>query len=204
MENPKQRSTKEIWLNAALKILCDSGVEAVKVMPLAKALSMTRTSFYWHFKDRDALLEAMINCWEKKNTGNLVRQANAYADNVAEAIFNIFDCWVDAELFDSQLDLAIRNWARNDAALQKRLDLADKTRLDSLTAMLMRFDFPQEQAQIRAMTMIYTQIGYFSMGIAETLEERVKNMPTYIKVFTGASATKADIRRFCSRHGVDA
>ncbi len=139
-------TSEEAWLTAAYDALTESGVEAVKIMPLAKNLGVSRTSFYWHFKDREALLEAIIRHWEDKNTGNLVARTQAYAGNVFEAIFNLFDCWLDEALFDSRLDLAIRNWARNDADLQIRLDKADARRETAMAQMLHRFGYAPETA----------------------------------------------------------
>ncbi|MDE9452025.1 TetR/AcrR family transcriptional regulator [Aliiroseovarius sp. Z3] len=197
-------ATEDVWLKAAYDVLTESGVEAVKIMPLAKRLGLTRTSFYWHFKDRDALLEAMIRHWEDTNTGNLVTRCNAYAENIFEAIFNLFDCWLDDGLFDSRLDLAIRNWARNDPGLQTRLDQADARRKDAMMGMFQRFGFDAAEAEIRALTMIYTQIGYISMQVTESREERFARMPGYVEVFTGRKPADADIERFVARHRMSA
>ncbi|MGR3762191.1 TetR/AcrR family transcriptional regulator [Roseobacteraceae bacterium NS-SX3] len=199
-EITRQRLGEDAWLAAAYGELTESGVEAVKIMPLAKKLGVSRTSFYWHFKDREELLEAMVRHWEDKNTGNLVARTEAYAANVFEAVFNLFDCWLDPHLFDSRLDLAIRNWARNDAALQKRLDRADSRREEAMTAMLMRFGYAAQDAMIRARTMIYTQIGYISMQISESDEDRLALMPGYMEVFTGQRPAQSDIDRFMARH----
>ena len=155
----RQRATEDVWLDAAYEVLTESGVEAVKIMPLAKRLGLTRTGFYWHFRDRDALLEAMIRRWEDRNTGNLVARCEAYADSICEAMFNLFDCWLDEGLFDARLDLAIRNWARNDAALQARLDRADTRRIEAVAAMFRRFGVSAAQAEVRSLTVIYTQIA---------------------------------------------
>ena len=198
----KQKVPEQAWLDAAYQLLTESGVEAVKVMPLAKKLGVARTGFYWHFKDRDALLEAMIYRWEEKNTGTLVARAEAYAESIVEAVFNLFDCWLDNELFDAPLELAIRNWARNDAALQTRLDAADTERRRALTQMFIRHGYDPEQALVRAMTMIYTQIGYFSMHVTEDAGTRIGRMPDYVGVFTGQRPGENDIRRFTSRHGL--
>ncbi|MCT4553300.1 MAG: TetR/AcrR family transcriptional regulator [Pelagimonas sp.] len=192
--------TEAAWLQAAYDLLTERGVEAVKVMPLAKRLGVARTGFYWHFKDRDALLEAMIGRWEEKNTGNMVARTQAYADTLAEAVFNLFDCWLDPNLFDSKLDLAIRNWARTDPALQLRLDEADTRRQDALTAMFRRFGKDQVDAHARAMTVMYTQVGYISMQIEEDRETRIRNMPPYVEVFTGQTPTAREIDRFFARH----
>ena len=194
------QTSEEAWLSAAYEELTQNGVEAVRIMPLAKRLAVSRTSFYWHFKDREALLEAMIRRWEDKNTGNLVARTEAYADSVSEAIFNLFDCWLDRELFDSKLDLAIRNWARNDPALQVRLDLADARREAAMAAMLERFGYAPANALVRARTMIYTQIGYISMQIREPEDQRLALMPDYVEVFTGVPPAQGDVDRFMARH----
>lgn len=194
------RGSEDIWLDAAFDMLRENGVEAVKVMPLAKKLGLTRTSFYWHFTDRDALLEAMIKGWERKNTGNLVKQTNGFAETITEAMFNVFDCWLDEKLFDARLDLAIRNWARNDKALQDRLDFADKKRGQALFEMFKKFGYDDAEAQARSMTVIYTQIGYISMNVHENLEGRVSRMPDYIAVFTGKTPLNSEFERFKTRH----
>ena len=71
-------SQAEAFLEAAYARLIEGGVDAVKVAPLAEALTLTRTAFYWHFKDRESLLEALLARWEAKNTGNLIAQAEAF------------------------------------------------------------------------------------------------------------------------------
>ncbi len=199
-QTKRQRGSEQAWLEAAYAVLTESGVEAVKVMPLAKRLGLTRTSFYWHFKDRDALLEAMITRWEDHNTGNLISQSRAYAETITEAVLNIFDCWLDTSLFDSKLDLAIRNWARNDPDLQARLDQADSQRIAAIAATFERFGYTASQAEVRSMTLIYTQIGYISMQVDEDWDTRLNKAPDYIEVFTGESPSESEINRFVSRH----
>ncbi|KIC09097.1 TetR family transcriptional regulator [Leisingera sp. ANG-M1] len=196
----RPRLGEENWLAAAYDVLTASGVEAVKVMPLAKRLNVSRTSFYWHFKDREELLEAMVRRWEDKNTGNLAARAEAYAESIAEALFNVFDCWINPDLFDARLDLAIRNWARNDAALQARLDQADARREQAMKEMFLRFGYEPQDALVRAKAMIYTQIGYFSMQVAESTAYRISLMPGYIEVFSGKPPSQKDLARFLARH----
>lgn len=196
----RQRGAETVWLDAAYDLLTENGVESVKIMPLAKALGVSRTSFYWHFKDRETLLERMVDMWEEKNTGNLVARAAAYADSICEAMFNLFDCWLDDALFDAKLDLAIRNWARNDHDLRKRLERADSRRHDAIASMFRQFDYSEKQAEVRSLTILYTQVGYISMQIPEDRRTRLARMPEYVEVFTGKSPTQPEIERFMSRH----
>lgn len=196
----KTTGSEEVWLDAAYAALTESGVEAVKIMPLAKQLGLTRTGFYWYFKDRDALLEAMIRRWEDKNTGNLIARTEAYGESITEAMFNLFDCWLDDALFDAPLDLAIRNWARNDTGLQVRLDAADVKRMSAIAAMFIRFGYSRTQALVRSRTVMYTQVGYISMKVSEPWHQRLARMPDYVEVFTGQRPSQSEVTRFQARH----
>ncbi len=191
---------KEAWLNAALYTLRKQGVEGVKILSLARLLGVSRTGFYWYFADRKALLDEILRHWEDTNTGNLVRRAGAYAESLNEAIFNLYDCWLDDALFDGGLDLAIRGWARNDADVKQRLDAADRRRQQALEEMFARFGMTAEQAHCRAMSMLYTQIGYLSMRVSEPVALRVARMPAYAEILSGTSPSIAEINRLRARH----
>ena len=193
---------KEAWLNAALYSLRRQGVEGVKILSLARLLNVSRTGFYWHFKDRQALLEEILRHWEATNTGNLIRRAAAYGESLNEAIFNLYDCWLDDALFDGGLDLAIRGWARSDAGVKQRLQAADTARQQALEAMFIRHGMSDEQAYTRAMTMLYTQIGYLSMQVAEPVALRIARMPAYAEIISGTAPSLGEINRLRARHGL--
>ncbi|MBM0123686.1 TetR/AcrR family transcriptional regulator [Pimelobacter simplex] len=65
---PQVKVTREDWLLAALAALAETGVGGVAVDPIARRLGVTRGSFYWHFKDRAALLEESLSLWEEQST----------------------------------------------------------------------------------------------------------------------------------------
>lgn len=195
------RGSEAVWLDAAHQILVESGVEAVKVMSLASALKMSRTSFYWHFSDRNTLLDALIERWRAQNTGNLVKQTQLYAESITEAILHLFDCWVDPQLFDARLDFAIRNWALNSTELKQILERNDQKRIDAISAMFLRFGFSDGQADVRAHTVYYTQVGYIAMMVQEPLRDRLQRMPAYVENFAGQYPSESEIARFMSRHG---
>ncbi|GHF00747.1 TetR family transcriptional regulator [Aliiroseovarius zhejiangensis] len=201
MTSPRPRASEQMWLDEAMALLIEAGVDAVKVMPLAKRLGLTRTGFYHHFRDRDALLSAMIARWEDKNTGNLVARCEAYAETICEAMFNLQDCWFNPSLFDAPLDNAIRHWARQDPALKQRLDDADARRKQAVSDMFRRFDYAEDDAEVRTMAILYTQVGYISMKIEEDPVARIERVPAYVALFTGQTPTAAEIERFRARNG---
>ena len=195
------RGSPEVWLGAAYDSLLESGVDTVKIQPLAKKLGLSRTSFYWFFKDREELLSALLVRWRDKNTGNLVRRSEAYAETLAEAMLNVFDCWLDNELFDAKFEFAIRSWAIQSEEIQEEVQNADKLRLEALKRMFVRFGYEEIAADVRARTTYLVQIGYISMQSREDIAMRMKRIPHYIAIYTGEVPQQRELDRFFSRHG---
>ncbi|WP_431323765.1 TetR/AcrR family transcriptional regulator [Rhizobium sp. YTU87027] len=195
------RGSQEGWLEAAYDSLLESGVDSVKILPLAKKLNLSRTSFYWFFKDREELLAGLVSRWREKNTGSIVKQSEAYAETLAEAMLNVFDCWLDFRLFDSKFEFAVRSWALQSDGILAEVREADRTRMDALARMFMRFGHAENTADVRARTTYLVQIGYISMQAKEDVAVRMKRIPEYIAIYTGEIPQQRELDRFYARHG---
>jgi AcrR family transcriptional regulator len=197
---PSIRGSADAWLDAAYQNLVETGIDAVRILPIADRVNLARTSFYWFFTDRKSLLDALLERWRQKNTRNLAKQAQAYAESVAEAILNVCDCWLNPELFDSKFEFAVRNWAQQSEEVAAEIVAADQIRLDALKRMFVRFDSDVLAADVRARTIYLTQIGYISMQMVETLETRLARIPSYVEIFCGKRPTIKEFERFSARH----
>ncbi|WP_457027930.1 TetR/AcrR family transcriptional regulator [Kitasatospora sp. P5_F3] len=76
----RKQLTPQDWSTAALRAMARGGVAAVSVNALAGELGATRGSFYWHFKDRDALLTAALEMWEQDTTTALISELGDITD----------------------------------------------------------------------------------------------------------------------------
>ncbi len=204
-EDPKTdtgwRGSREGWLEAAYATLIREGVDAVKIMTLAERLNLSRTSFYWFFKDRGALLAALARMWETRTTAPLVAATEAYAETGTEAMLNVIACFLDTDTFDARLEFALRGWGLKDPAILAQIADADARRLTALTAMLARWGHDEADADVRARTIYLVQIGYISMQVEETLETRLTRIPHYVEIFTGHPPAPREIARFRGRFG---
>jgi AcrR family transcriptional regulator len=196
------RGTPELWLDAAYGLLVEGGVEAVKVMPLAQRLGLSRTSFYWHFPDREALLDGLVARWRAQNTGNLVARCEAAAPTISAAMLNLIDCWVDPGLFDSRLEFAMRTWALTDPAVDAALVEADATRLAAINRLFLRFGYAATEADTRARTLYLTQVGYIALRSEESFDVRMGRIPAYVLTFSGVAPSEAEVAAFRMRHAV--
>ena len=195
------RGSPEGWIEAAYELLLESGVDSVKILSLAKKLNLSRTSFYWFFKDREELLAGLVGKWRAKNTGGLIRQSEAYAESIAEAMLNVVDCWLDKSLFDSQFEFAVRSWALQSDDILAEVREADQARIAALTRIFLRFGYDEISADVRARTIYLIQIGYISMQSDEDISVRMKRIPKYVEIYTGEIPQQRELDRFFARHG---
>ena len=137
------RVSRDDWLNVARDILVSDGVAEVKVLTIGERLQVARSSFYWYFKNRKDLLDALLADWEGRNTAILVRHCELPSQTITEAVCHFFRCFVDPDLFDERLDFAVREWARRDGAVRRVIDRADDTRLAAAAAMFRRHGYPE-------------------------------------------------------------
>lgn len=189
--------TRDDWLNAARHILVTRGAPEVKILTLSDTLSVSRSSFYWYFKDRTELLNALLDLWEGTNIKTIVAHCEKPASGIDEAACNFFRCFVDPALFDQRLDFAVREWARRDRKVRSRIDAADETRLAAVIAMFVRHGYPVEEAGWRARIIYYMQLGYHALEIHESMETRMSRLPGYIQGFTGKVADPEVVAAFC-------
>ena len=195
------RGSREVWLQAAKQALLDTGLDAVKIQPLATRLQISRTSFYWFFKDRKALLDALLEEWEAKNTGAFVEACEAYAETVSEAVLNLVGVFFDEDVFEARLDFAVRGWAHQSDAVMARVNAADERRLAAIRSLFERFGYPPDEADVRARTLYLTQIGYISMQVREPLQVRMTRVARYVEIFSGRAPGAREMARFHARHG---
>lgn len=193
------RGSREGWLDAAKSALIENGIGAVKIQPLAERIGLSRTSFYWFFKDRAAVLDALLEDWKATNTGVLVSACDAYAETVQEAVLNLIAEFLDDGGFDARLDFAIRGWAHQSDAVRAQVAEADETRLAAIRALFAQFGFDEAEADVRARTIYLVQIGYISMQVQEDLDTRLARFPHYVQTYTGQPPSAREMARVTAR-----
>jgi AcrR family transcriptional regulator len=193
-------ASKEGWIDAAYEEFVEGGIESVRIVQLSLKLKQPRTAFYWFFKDREALLTALLERWRSKSTENLMRQCQLPAQTVDEAILNVCDCWLDPGLFDSKFELAVRHWAQQSPYVAAEVLRADAVRMKALQGLFVRFGFDESIANVRARAVYLTQVGYIAMESDESLATRLKRIPVYVEIFTGSAPSQGALEKFRARH----
>lgn len=155
---PPTRTPRSKWIDEGLRALATGGPDAVRIEPLAQALGVTRGGFYWHFADRHALLEEMLDTWERRSTKEVIERVESEGGDPRTKARR-----AGALTFSRQLlpiDLAVRDWARRDRAVAKRLRRVDNRRMDYLRSQFATVTSDPDDLEARCLLAFSAAIGH--------------------------------------------
>jgi AcrR family transcriptional regulator len=139
------------WIDAGLELLAEGGVQSVRIDELARALGVTKGSFYWHFEDRAHLLRAMLEKWRRDATFAVIARLEADV-SPAQRIRRLIDLPVGggSAKRGQNLELAIRLWANHDPGAAAAIEEIDQHRLSYLVSQLRGNGMTEAKAAARA------------------------------------------------------
>jgi len=143
----KQRISKTQWLHKALETLELKGVDKVKIETLAKELGTSRSGFYWHFKNRQDLLENLLDYWVDEYTGILTDNPDVLNLEPEKRLHTTMETIREKHL--TKYDLAVTSWARLDFKVKKVLKKVVNMRLDYLRAIFAELGFKGDELEMR-------------------------------------------------------
>lgn len=158
------KAGRDDWIAAALTLLGRGGIDAVRVEPLAEKLGVTKGSFYWHFKDRDALHVAMLEAWRAGTTQDVIARVEKESPRPDARLSRLIAIAVEHS-WAARLETAVRTWAKHDTRAAKAIGEVDAQRLDYIATLLCDLGIDARTARLRAQIVYLMLIGvYFTSG----------------------------------------
>ncbi|WP_433018823.1 TetR/AcrR family transcriptional regulator [Kribbella sp. CA-294648] len=158
------RLSRDDWARAGLELLAEEGLAGLAVEPLARRLGTTKGSFYWHFKDRDDLIQAALERWEADDTTAVIASAAAVEDPRKR-----LDALADRALGDALrlgFDAAILA-AAGDPRVQPVLVRVTRTRMEFIVQMYRDLGLSKRDAERHARLTYSLFLGMSQLRIAE-------------------------------------
>jgi AcrR family transcriptional regulator len=145
------------WLDQGLKTLAENGFTALKAEPLAKAMGVSRGSFYWHFADIGAFHAAILRHWRKVAAEQIIANLEALSDDENPLPLLL------RQAFGGELALekAVRIWATLDPSARAAVQAIDRRRLNYVARLLGRASgLSTDVARARAQILYWAFVGY--------------------------------------------
>jgi AcrR family transcriptional regulator len=178
--------TRDDWLKAALEALEESGVEGVKVLALSKRLGVSRGSFYWHFRNRDDLLQGLLDYWDRWSTDSVIAALSEAGEaEPKERIWLLMESVLGGDRAGH--DPAIRAWAQYDAEAARVVRRVDRKRLRTVTRLFREAGFAEEEAAARARLLAVYLMSDPAVFVREPRERRRKLARMRWRLLVGSS-----------------
>ena len=154
------KTSVDAWFDAGLEALAGGGPDAVRIETLARSLGVTKGGFYWHFPDRPAFLDRMLDRWEQRAVENVIARLESHDASPRDRLRELFGL---ATTFVGEggiaIELAVRDWARRDPAVAARLAGVDERRMGYLRALFRQLTVDPLEAEARCLVAYSLYIG---------------------------------------------
>jgi AcrR family transcriptional regulator len=154
----KVRTPREAWVGAALAALAAGGPDGVRVEALAASLGVSKGGFYWHFTDRQALLEELLDSWEKAGSEDVIARIENESGDARAKLRQLFGLAPSANF---AVELAVRDWSRRDRDVAARLRRIDSRRMEFLRSLFGQFCVDEDDVKARSMLAYSLLIGSY-------------------------------------------
>ncbi len=182
MENPKStRLNRDDWIRGALELLVTTGIEGIKVVPLSKHLGVTSGSFYWHFKDRRELYDALMEYWEREMTDRAIEAARNFDGKPEDRVWYLMDRVMLTGM--ARLDLAFWHWSQSDKSASRIFNRVLKKRFSFATWMFSQAGFSDAQARVRGRMMVVYIMGESTL-IPDSMTKRKESLKLQHAILT--------------------
>jgi AcrR family transcriptional regulator len=154
----KTRLTPGDWAAAALAALAEGGLAAVRVEALAPGLGASKGSFYWHFTDRAALVDAALALWEEHDMFERALAADAAPQRRLRDLFEL----VLDDPRAGDVDAALAADAA-DPHVATALDRVAKRRMGLLEETFGDLGFGRPEARRRSLAAYSAYLGFVTL-----------------------------------------
>jgi AcrR family transcriptional regulator len=152
------RTPRSSWIDEGLRALAAGGPDAVRIELLAQALGVTRGGFYWQFDDRRALLEEMLDTWERRSVDEVIERVESEGGD-ARAKLRRLSALAASGDEPLRTDLAVRDWSRREQPVAERLRRVDNRRMEYLRSLFAAFCPYEDDVEARCMVFYSLWIG---------------------------------------------
>jgi AcrR family transcriptional regulator len=169
----KEGNGSQDWVSVGLVELARGGVDGVRVEVLAERLGVTKGGFYRRFRDRRALLNAMLETWRDGRVTAIERQADTSGESALEKLRGIFKLYSErANTQGMAIELAIRQWARTDPAAAAAAEKVDAARMKTVGSLFRKLGLSAADAEARAVLFYTFLFGQSLLFFDETPRRR--------------------------------
>lgn len=164
---PRTQLDRSNWIESAIDVLAREGIAGLRVEVLAKRCGVTKGSFYWHFKDRQDLLAAILEHWREGRIRDIEKTTTVTSGlERSQLHFAIEVYGASRNRKGMAIELAVRDWARHDPQAAAIVEAVDLYRLDCTRKLFVAAGMSDAEAKSRSLLLYACVFGLSLMHYA--------------------------------------
>lgn len=157
---PRTQLDPERWVEAAIDVLANDGIAGLRVEVLAKRCGVTKGSFYWHFKDRPALLTAVLEFWKEGRIRDIEKTTSVPPGRERDQLHYAIEVYgASRNRKGMAIELAVRDWARHDPQAASIVESVDLYRLECTRKLFVAAGMSEAEAKSRSLLLYACVFG---------------------------------------------
>lgn len=173
---PRAQLDRSTWIHAALDTLADEGAGSIRVEILARRLHVTKGSFYWHFRDRQALLDAVLERWREGRIRDIEKTTAGLPGAEVEQLHHVIEVYgANRNRKGMAIELAVRDWARHDAQAAAVVEAVDLYRLECTQRLFIAKGMSAADAKSRSL-LLYACVFGLSLMHYDTFDNNLPEL----------------------------
>lgn len=157
---PRPQLAPDRWIEAAIDVLAREGIAGLRVEALAKRCGVTKGSFYWHFKDRQALLDALLEHWKTGRILDIEKTTSVSPGKERDQLHYAIELYgANRNRKGMAIELAVRDWARHDAQAAAVVEEVDLYRLECTRKLFVASGMSDAEAKSRSLLLYACVFG---------------------------------------------
>jgi AcrR family transcriptional regulator len=155
------------WVTTGIDLLAKEGIAGLRIESLAKRCGVTKGSFYWHFKDRQALLDAILEQWKQGRIRDIEKSTALVPGKEHEQLQFAFEIYgSNRNRKGMAIELAVRDWARHDSRAAAVVESVDLYRLECTCKLFVSAGMNAADAKSRSLLLYACVFGLSLMHYA--------------------------------------
>ena len=169
-----KRYDRAAWIAEALNVLSQQGSAKLTVRNISDRLGVTTGSFYWHFKNRDDFVNAILEYWQLVFTDAVANEIGSISDEPHLQLYKLMEILTEQEI--PRFNIAVRAWAAMDEKVAKVVRSTDTTQLEFVGHLFRRIGFEGVELEMRTRTFVVFMSAELGWSYDLSKQERLEAM----------------------------
>jgi AcrR family transcriptional regulator len=178
------RFNRRLWMEKALEVLAQQGSAKLRVDQIAKALGVTKGSFYAHFEGRDDFLESVVHYWDEEYTRRVKRLVDERGGAARDRLSHVVQIVCEEDL--SSYDMAVYSWASHEPTIALAVGRTLKFRMDYVASLFRQMGFRGGKLKVRAEALVGFMLLRGYLPSSSTSVPSKRTLDDWLDFFTRA------------------